>query len=65
MSFHTPRDVLAIDPVNPARIPTRVICDRLGVGPNQARALRELATRAPQVLHAQAVISIERRATHG
>lgn len=62
MSFHTSRDVLAIDPVNPARIPTRVICQRLGIGPNQARALRELATRSPQVLRAQAVISVQRRA---
>lgn len=55
MSTHyTPRDILAIDPVNPARIPTRVICQRLGVGENRARALRELATRAPSVMALQA-----------
>lgn len=50
--FVTPRDLLAIDPVNPARIPTRVICERLGCGENRARELRALASRAPSVLAA-------------
>lgn len=51
-TFLTPRDLLEIDPINPARIPTATIQKRLGCSRRRAIALRELATRAPQVLAA-------------
>lgn len=49
-SFLTARDVLEIDPVNPARIPLATIMRRLECNEARARALRALAARAPQVL---------------
>lgn len=45
----TPRDLLQLDP-NPARIPIEVIRRQFGIGPRQATELRQLATRAPEVL---------------
>lgn len=52
-SFITPRDLLAIEPENPARLTIPEIQRRFGVCKQVASRCRDLAMRSPQVLDAQ------------
>lgn len=52
-SFITPRDLLEIEPENPARLTVREIRRRFGVSACVAIQCRQLAMRSPQVLEAQ------------